>query len=124
MGWLDRFRGKRAKVNVSAQNQFINSYDLTEDKIEIGRTTDEIKGLTLKIPGKILIVTQVNTQRVSRSHATLEWDPAVKKYRLIDQSKYGTVLNEKCLPKNGKGEIVENGSNIFISPFMFQLFYK
>ena len=124
MGWLDRLRGKKAIINILSLNKFINSYDLTEDKIDIGRTTDDIKGLTLKIPGQILIVTQVNTQTISRKHATLEWDPAIKRYRLNDHSRFGTVLNGESIHNNRTSEIVENCSNIFISPFMFQLFYK
>lgn len=123
MGWFDRLRGKRARINVSAQNKLINSYDLTEDKIDIGRTTDEIKELALKIPGKILLVNQVNTKAVSRNHATLEWDAQINKYRLKDHSNFGTVLNSESLHNNSVGEIVENGSNIFITPFNFQLFY-
>ncbi len=123
MGWFDRLRGKRARINVSAQNKLINSYDLTEDRIDIGRTTDDIKELALKIPGKILLVNQVNTKAVSRNHATLEWDAQIKKYRLKDHSSFGTVLNGESLHNNGVGEIVENGSNIFITPFNFQLFY-
>ena len=124
MGWLDRLRGKKAIINILSLNKFINSYDLTEDKVEIGRTTEDIKGLSLKIPGKILMVTQVNTQTVSRNHATLEWDPAIKRYRLIDHSRFGTVLDGESIHKNNIGERVENGANIFISPFTFQLFYK
>ncbi|HLD72529.1 MAG TPA: FHA domain-containing protein [Candidatus Nanoarchaeia archaeon] len=124
MGWLDRLRGKKAIINILSLNKFINSYDLTEDKVEIGRTTEDIKGLSLKIPGKILLVTQVNTQTVSRNHATLEWDPAIKRYRLIDHSRFGTVLDGESIHKNNIGERVENGANIFISPFTFQLFYK
>ena len=94
-----------------------------DDVNEVAKNTT-LKGLSLKIPGKILLVTQVNTQTVSRNHATLEWDPAIKRYRLIDHSRFGTVLDGESIHKNNIGERVENGANIFISPFTFQLFYK
>ncbi len=123
MGWLDRLRGKKARINVLVKSKLFNTFDLTEDKIDIGRTTDDIKELTIKIPGKILVVTQVNTKAVSRNHATLEWDAQIRKYRLKDHSSFGTALNSKSLHNNNIGEIVENGDNIFITPFTFQLFY-
>lgn len=124
MGWLDRLMGKKARITVTLNKELVTAFDLDEEQILIGRTTETIPQPVLKVPGRVMIINRQDTMMISREHATLIWDQAIRKYRFKDTSKTGTGLDGESIRRNPEGEIIKNGSNIFIAPFMFQLFYK
>ncbi|MBI4980810.1 FHA domain-containing protein [Candidatus Woesearchaeota archaeon] len=109
---------------VSKRAQLIcnnDTFDLYEDKIDIGRSEIPLEKLAMvtKQPGKILLVPTFN--RISRQHATLLWSEPQKKYIFEDHSKYGTFVNEHFL--HNSNLVLENKAKLTLQGVEFQILY-